>query len=133
MTKRCTRCHVEREELQFAANPKSADSLNWWCRICERENVRAWKQAHPDEMKAAKRLERYGLTLEMFHDLVCQQNNSCAICGSSFDDKTLNVDHDHVTGAVRGLLCFNCNAMLGNAHDSMETLVSALIYLERER
>ena len=43
----------------------------------------------------------------------------------------LVVDHDHKTGAVRGLLCHNCNRALGLLQDSKENLMNCLSYLER--
>ena len=46
------------------------------------------------------------------------------------DGKKFHVDHDHKTGKVRALLCFNCNVMLGNSFDDPEILRRALLYLE---
>jgi hypothetical protein len=43
----------------------------------------------------------------------------------------LSVDHDHVTGAVRGLLCSNCNLVLGYACDDVTVLQKAIGYLRR--
>lgn len=63
------------------------------------------------------------------------QNGVCAICS---DDKpggfgTWKVDHDHATGAVRGLLCNSCNAMLGYAKDNLDILHSASLYLLKDK
>jgi len=53
----------------------------------------------------------YGLTVEQFDAMRAAQNDACAICFRAFT--TPYVDHDHVTGLVRGLLCSSCNKNLG--------------------
>jgi Recombination endonuclease VII len=45
--------------------------------------------------------------------------------------KGTHIDHDHVTDEPRGLLCPNCNLLLGHAHDSAEILAKAISYLTR--
>ena len=64
---------------------------------------------------------------ERLHEL---HGNSCNICGAQ-PDEPLRVDHNHETGAVRGLLCRNCNVALGLMQDSPERLQQALSYLQR--
>lgn len=54
------------------------------------------------------------------------QSNCCAICG---DGGRLVVDHDHVTGHTRGMLCGKCNTGLGMFKDSQKHLQSAIDYL----
>lgn len=60
-----------------------------------------------------------------------QQGGCCAICGATAESigQTLAVDHDHETGAVRGLLCAMCNRMLGCAKDRPEVLRAGADYL----
>ena len=71
----------------------------------------------------------YGMEKSAFNDLRIKQHNCCAICREVFM-KTPNVDHDHVSGAVRGLLCSQCNVGLGCLKDSVEKVRYALNYLE---
>ncbi len=61
-----------------------------------------------------------------------KQNKVCSVCTITElkYGKTLNIDHNHSTGELRGLLCFNCNAGLGNLQDSIENLESAIQYLK---
>jgi hypothetical protein len=54
------------------------------------------------------------------------QNGVCAICRTA---EAAHIDHDHVTGAVRGMLCFRCNAALGQLDDNPDVLVRAARYL----
>lgn len=74
---------------------------------------------------------RYGLTIEQFDEMVEKQGGLCAICSSPPKGrwKRLHVDHDHVTGKVRGLLCHACNILLGHARDSGDILQKAAAYL----
>lgn len=78
----------------------------------------------------------YGLTLNEVETLLEKQNYVCMLCeevGFKMNDRvynTLNVDHCHKTGVVRGLLCHNCNRGLGLFKDSPELLRKAAHYLE---
>ena len=82
--------------------------------------------------KKTARLRSYGLTPECYINLLKSQNFCCAICGYwDMSDKNVFplVDHCHLTGKVRGLLCMACNQMLGKAKDQPETLLNAARYL----
>lgn len=80
--------------------------------------------------------KQYGLTYPEVKKLRENQDHLCAICSTEgFMMNTrvksaLNVDHDHKTGKVRGLLCHNCNRALGLFKDSIEILKAAIKYLE---
>lgn len=71
---------------------------------------------------------RYGLTMSELQALFDKQSSTCLICERS--GKKLEVDHDHETGAVRGLLCSRCNKGLGQFCDDPSMLKRALAYLE---
>jgi hypothetical protein len=73
---------------------------------------------------------KYGLTAEAFDGMVMEQCGRCYICGEH-DNLGLMVDHNHVTGNTRRLLCFNCNLMLGYSGDSPALLKRAIAYLEQ--
>lgn len=71
----------------------------------------------------------YGLTVEQFNEMA---KNGCQICGAGpTTKKRLHVDHDHVTGKVRGVLCDPCNRGLGCFRDDTGKLFKALLYLRR--
>lgn len=70
------------------------------------------------------------MTQDDFNDLLAEQGGCCAICESDDPGREWwSVDHDHATGAVRGLLCNNCNAGLGMFKDSPELIRAAYEYL----
>jgi hypothetical protein len=78
------------------------------------------------------------VNIDDYWQLHDEQDGRCAICGSietsenRFGLKTLAVDHDHVTGKVRGLLCSDCNLGLGKFHDDISRMEKAIEYLKRE-
>lgn len=83
----------------------------------------------------ARRLSRSGGVQRLASELRQQQDGKCAICGIAEEDAPghggLHLDHDHATNVVRGLLCTNCNAGLGQFKDDPRRLLSAIDYLQR--
>lgn len=82
--------------------------------------------------KAGSLRAKYSLTLENFNQILAQQNNSCAICftKNAGGKGTFHVDHNHVSGRLRGLLCHNCNLGLGHFKDNPNLLSVAIKYLQ---
>jgi hypothetical protein len=73
---------------------------------------------------------RYGITAEDADAMLGAQGGLCAICRAA---PAAHVDHDHETGAVRALLCFNCNGGLGQFKDDPRVLRAAADYVEEHR
>lgn len=78
-----------------------------------------------------RRLEKiYGIDAEEYDRIFRVQDGRCAICRNRPASIRFAVDHDHQTGAVRGILCKRCNHdLLGGSHDSVDLLWRALEYL----
>ena len=132
----CKRCNLDAKAARHRANPEPA-----------RERAKRWAQENPDRVAAhqaeyratgRKRVidrryqlkRKYGITPEHYDALLAEQDGGCAICGRApRDDIALHVDHDHATGAIRGLLCFRCNNALGDFDDDHDRLGAALTYL----
>lgn len=74
----------------------------------------------------------YNITIDDFNGMIKFQNNKCGICFKEFsaNRSSINIDHDHETGEVRGLLCSGCNTGLGQLGDNIEGIKKALYYLE---
>lgn len=70
------------------------------------------------------------MTLVDYRAMYAARGGLCDICKSPADD-SMPVDHDHATGAVRGLLCQNCNKGLGHYRDDPRLLRAAADYVER--
>lgn len=71
---------------------------------------------------------KYKLTKLQYETMVMKQNGLCLGCG--LVPKKMCVDHDHMTGKVRGLLCSDCNFVLGFAKDKTTTLENLVRYLQ---
>lgn len=80
--------------------------------------------------------KNYNMTLDEYQEIFKKQRGLCAICGSEGfaiarnQRQMIVIDHCHASGAVRGLLCHNCNRALGLFKDSVENLKNAIQYLE---
>lgn len=108
----------------------------WWCRsvfllldarrdFCSSECARISGLLSEVQRK-------YGITKDQYRSSYFAQGGKCAIC--RLPERTerntlLAVDHDHVTGQFRGLLCSQCNRAIGLLQDDPEVLISALTYL----
>jgi hypothetical protein len=86
-----------------------------------------------------KRFRKYGITYTEFKELEIKQEYRCAICGvvptraSNRLHDGFHIDHCHVSGRVRGLLCSNCNTGIGMLKDSETILQSAIKYLHQAK
>ena len=157
--KHCKGCATDKPLSGFYKNPQRKGGLDYYCKVCSsekkkaiytkqraddlagfiarrREYVGRYKSKHPDRIVAQDRragLRRYGITEEDFDRMSSEQGGVCAVCKKTEPGKRLAVDHDHKTGAVRGLLCSICNKAIGCLGDSVEGLMVAVSYLERGR
>jgi hypothetical protein len=79
------------------------------------EYAREYRVKYPERTRATNWKSKYGITPEQFYDKLEKQNNKCAICCRDMSDygNIFSVDHNHTTGAIRGLLCDPCNYGLG--------------------
>jgi hypothetical protein len=109
---------------------KRANDAEW------RDVDRAKQRARYDSAKARnmRLLKKYGMTQSDYGSMLEAQGGRCAICGRASERSQkgmLYVDHDHVTGKVRGLLCGLCNSALGDLGDSIRNVERALSYLAK--
>lgn len=79
----------------------------------------------------------YGITTKEFDERLEAQGNKCPICNRHISGdveygskEKANVDHDHRTKKIRGILCRNCNMGLGSFGDDIEVLIGAVVYLQ---
>jgi hypothetical protein len=133
----CRTCFQAARKAYRVANPEVLEAT--------RERTRRWMADNPERyaenhrrfvesggMKRSLRKThlktKYGMTLERYDELLASQGGGCAICGKPPGDTALHVDHCHQTGRVRGLLCFSCNAGLGQFRHDPQLLEAAMTY-----
>ena len=75
-------------------------------------------------------ISNYGITPEERDAIVAAQSSVCSICTRTVK---LVVDHDHVSGKFRGMICSRCNTLLGQATDNTVILLNAVKYLEQSK
>lgn len=105
-----------------------------------REQKKAKHRARYAANPMLKRIEHlrhaFGITHADYLALLAGQGGCCAICRTDTPgakDIFFHIDHDHVTGRIRGLLCMSCNAGLGSLGDDLERLEKAVEYLRQAR
>jgi|ERR1700689_1341081 len=152
----CPACEHLLDVGEFHKNRRAWDGLYDRCKTCnaaiaarwhsekqqdpeyrEQKNRRAvaWRAANKGEKlrranKNANLKQLYGITLEQFEAMLAAQRNRCAICLRRFTNaRDTHVDHNHVTGVVRGILCTSCNNGLGRFRDDPAVLRRAARYL----
>jgi len=117
LKKHCTKCKVEKplDAVNFPLHNKTKSGFDSWCRVCRAsyrsENCRG-KHRSVISDGALKELKA--------------TTKACVICG---DETKLVVDHDHITGKIRGMLCNHCNRGLGHFRDDPTLLEFAAQYL----
>lgn len=87
-----------------------------------------YHQEHPEVKAESHRFRTYGLTPDNVSWILLAQGGKCLVCGRDLGER-FEVDHDHATGVIRGLLHKECNMTLGTAHDDPVVLEGAARYL----
>ena len=124
----CPGCSTYKEIELFGSNKASSDGLTAYCRPCHNDKGRENRIKRHGSTREYHLRRRYGITGADYDAMVAAQGGVCALCR---ERPPQHVDHDHVTGTVRGLLCSCCNQGLGNFRDSVAALRAAVVYLER--
>lgn len=121
----CKSCNGEHEQssrdIQRNSSPMS----------CENFKPANWSGLERNDNIMRK---QYGISTDEFSALLKYQNNSCAICLKPIEllRRRINIDYDHVTNKVRGILCTGCNTGLGHLGDDIAGLQKAMAYLKNQ-
>lgn len=144
-SKCCSKCNEEKPYGEFHRRSNRSGGLMSTCKKCEQLRAanktasvkRALYERHRERQLERYREKAYGVTPERYQEMVASQNGVCAICeqpettrNKRGEVRQLAVDHDHETGAIRGLLCASCNCALGYMKDDQSRLLAAVRYLE---
>lgn len=149
--KKCTTCGIERLRSEFfksGKHPSGKDKFRGDCKSCASKNTNVWRNynrekynnyaaewraKNPEKQHATEIKRHYGLSKEDYNKMLTSQNMRCKICQKKHEPSIkrgkLYVDHNHSTGAIRGLLCGGCNSAIGHMNDDIELLKAAIDYL----
>ena len=120
---------------------QKAANARWYANNPDYNNKasKAWHAKNPGRRVGFNRKCLYGVTKEQYAMLLKQQKNRCAVCKNK-EVRTrngkvieLSVDHNHETGAIRGLLCSRCNTAAGLLYESATVVATLAKYLRRKR
>lgn len=127
MKKTCNVCLISYPLSNFFHHKiKNRCYYRYCCKRCWR--IKNQSRISLEKVRAYHLKSQYGLSRQDFLTLLCKQSDRCAICKNPPKTR-LHVDHNHRTGAVRGLLCSHCNKGLGFFFDNPEYLTNAATYL----
>jgi hypothetical protein len=144
MDKTCIVCNETFDrEVGFYKSGKGVTSR---CRRCHniyaRERYLLLTPEQRTERSRTRQARKYGLTRDQYEAMGAEQNYACYLCGRQTGaisrgrgswDSGLTLDHDHVTGTLRRLLCSNCNMAVGHAQDDPALLRRMADYVESYR
>lgn len=140
MDKKCSKCQIVKPATAgFFPLRNKKKQLSSWCRKCHSQQSTIRNRRSP-EARAAARLRtlksRRGINLDQYNTMLLRQDGQCAICSTRETNakgtkERFCVDHDHITGKIRGLLCFRCNTAIGLLRDSSSFAQKAVEYLKK--
>ncbi len=142
----CSICLGRKPTSQFYKCKSWKDGYYPYCKECTKDvrkkayrrnkdkiktRCKKWYQQNSEKVWRQRLIYKYGITSEWYEQTLNEQNQCCAICGAKAFERRMAVDHCHKKGNLRGILCANCNVLLGLAGDDIELLEQAVNYLKR--
>jgi len=123
----CPDCGSTLPLTEFPRSRNDSGGYGRYCKPCHNARGKETKERLHGGFRQYHLRRRYGIGQADFDEMLAEQRGRCAICGAP-DPR--HVDHDHRTGWVRGILCFNCNGGLGQFRDNPVFLAEAITYLK---
>lgn len=136
--KKCSKCGELKSGQSFYNSNSTTDGRSTYCKEC---SIKAAKESGArlvfevgllkiPKKKVSAWMREFRLDYDQILALLHKSQASCEICGKLFSEvREIHLDHDHSKGTVRGVLCLNCNLMLGHAKDNPAILSKAVLYL----
>lgn len=141
---RCSKCGQSKPPEDFQRNAHAKNSRQGYCRPCATIARRDWARKHaatlvrisPEQNRLRSRFHHArgrGIDITWDEFIVLDAQVTCSICKTDVPNGRGKhpIDYDHKTGEVRGVICHDCNHMLGIAKDDPKRLRAAADYLER--
>lgn len=131
----CPKCSIEYPVSEFYKWKKHLK----WCKSCSKKHIDAYRKTPQGKINSKKwgritswRKQGINITFDEYLSILSTQNSKCAICGVVDTELSLAVDHDSVSGKIRGLLCKRCNQGIGLFNHNSNYLEEAAKYLRKE-
>ena len=125
----CSNCKTNKPENDFYIRRNRKKKLTSWCKSCLKEH----RDKYAIQARIKGRCRTYNITEKNIKELYIKTKSRCQICGIAEEDtkkKSLCIDHNHLTGEIRGLLCDDCNVAIGRFKDNIEYIKNSIIYLQ---
>ncbi len=129
-SKFCPGCETMLPVEAFVRNASARDGIGGYCRPCQNRKSKESLERNHGTTRHYHLKRRYGIGASDVVAMLRAQGWHCPVCWTELTEKTAHVDHDHKTGAVRAVVCFNCNGGLGQFKDNVALLRTAAAYLE---
>ena len=149
----CPTCKIDKVRTDYFNDATSCRGFDYICKACKSNKYSTKRKEYREKNKEALRAKQkeyakknpdifmnnslkfhYGISLNDYNVMLSSQGGVCAICyQTKFNkrNKRLFVDHNHTTGKVRGLLCINCNSVVGHCKEDISILDKTKIYLDK--
>ena len=131
----CKTCKKRKKLTSFYISYKYKNNsiYSTECKECSKLRTINYRKNNREKGYSAGIKYLYGITVEDYNKMFSAQKGKCAICKSSETQKNkrrFDIDHNHTTGKVRGLLCHNCNSAIGKFKENINSLKNAIRYLK---
>jgi len=134
-TKKCSKCKNNKPLKDFSKNKNSKDGYHHYCKKCKNDDGR---ERYKTDVKYRERIRnsalkrKYNISYDEFLIKFNSQNGKCGICEKELflDKQNTCVDHNHVTGEVRDVLCSRCNNLVGLSDENVNLLKKVILYIE---
>ena len=132
--KRCKVCQEDKPVEEFYMDSTDSKGIRRrpLCRLCYDYRTREYFRKSGGRKRYDVKY-RYGIEYDEYLALLKTQDNACALCGQKFIEgsrrTSTNVDHNHTTGSVRGLLCVSCNTTVGTVESNWIRLFDIVEYI----
>ena len=134
----CKPCFRDLAKARYDSASAVARATQW--RKDNPERFRKWQaeyRARPERKRKMRDLyyrRTFGISADDFDALLGEQGGGCAICECAPErEASFHLDHDHVTGEIRGILCLSCNQGVGQFRDDAQLLERAAAYVRTGR
>jgi Recombination endonuclease VII len=138
-TKKCSACKMDKLVTEFYLVSRGMPDRRSYCKACtSAKRTNAYRRNRGNDASYEQVLKReYGITLAEYNTMLRNQAYRCSVCRrpesiklKSGQPRRLAVDHDHVTGRLRGLLCHRCNILVWAMEENHTTLGAVQAYVD---